>query len=240
VRPDLRVGLAISLGNSDISFNQDLSGNTASIFNAQVAAYGTWFQNGFFLDGLLGGGFNQYSIHDNVSLLASSRDANFNGTQVTVKLGGGYDWHLPGGLVLTPGLSFQDQHYNLNGYTTNGGLGPLNLTVSSKALDLVQSRIGARIAYTDLPVNGYSLTPEAHAYYIHNYGSNAVTTSAAFTGGGPAFSTSSAPRDKDEYNIGLGLTISKFGPVIFSGEYDYTGGMSAHDHMIFFRLKTEF
>ncbi len=240
VRPDLRVGLSFSLGNSDISFNQNLSGNTATIFNTQVAAYGSWFRDGFFVDGLLGGGFNRYTTRDYVSLLASSRDAGFNGTQITARLGGGYDWHLPSGVTVTPGLSLQETHYNVNGYTTTGGLGPLNLAVNSKGLDVLQSRIGARASYAFPPVNGFIFAPEAHAYYIHNYGTDAVTTTATFTGGGPAFNTSSASRDQDEFNVGLGLTVARLGPVILSGEYDYTGGASAHDHTIFFRFKTEF
>ena len=239
VRPDLRLGMAFGFGNADIEYNGNLSGNTASVWNAQLAAYGTWFQDGFYVDGVLGGGLNWYSTHENQSALGYTRTGNFNGTQFNAKLGAGYNWAAPSGLIVTPALSLQETHISMDAYTTSGA-GVLNVHVNSNSADILQSKLGARVAYPMTGYGTYTFTPEIHAYYLHNFGSDQTTMTSAFTGGGPAFNTTSPSRDRNIYNIGLGLTVAQIGPMALSGVYDYAGGATSHEHLFFFRFKTEF
>jgi outer membrane autotransporter protein len=239
VRSDLRLGMAFGFGSSDIQYSGNLAGNSASVWNAQLAAYGTWFQNGFFVDAVLGGGLNWYSTHENQTALGYTRTGNFNGTQLNAKLGVGYDWAAPNGIIVTPGLSFQETHISMDGYTTSGA-SVLNLHVNSASADILQSRVGARVAYPMTGYGTYTLTPEIHAYYLHNFGSDQTTMTSYFTGGGPGFSTTSPARDRNIYNIGLGLTVAQVGPMALSGVYDYAGGATSHEHMFFIRFKTEF
>jgi outer membrane autotransporter protein len=239
VRPDLRLGLALGFGNSNVNYDGTISGNTASLWNAQLALYGTWFRDGFFLDGLLGGGLNWYSTQENISLLGLSRSANFNGTQFNARLGAGYDWTASNGMIVTPGLSVQETHLGVDGYTTSGA-GVLNLHVNSDSTDIIQSRLGARVAYPLTGYGTYTLTPEVHAYYVHNFGSDQTTATSTFTGGGPAFTTTAPARDRDIFNLGLGLTVAQVGPLALSGVYDYSGGATSHEQTFYFRFKTDF
>jgi outer membrane autotransporter protein len=87
---------------------------------------------------------------------------------------------------------------------------------------------------------GYTYIPEMHAYYVHNFGSNSITETASFTGGGPTFGTQAAPFDRNLFNIGVGVTVAKIGRVRLMGVYDYTGGATSHDSTIFLRLSTDF
>ena len=239
VRPDLRLGVALSFGNSDVMFDGNLAGNKTSVWNTQLAAYGTWFQGGFFVDGILGGGFNWYSTHENIAALGTSRDAGFTGTQINAKLGAGYDWTAPNGLIVTPGVALQEIHLNTHSYTTHGA-GVLNVAVNGAAMDILQSRVGARVAYAFSGPGSSTLTPEVHAYYVHNFGSDQQSSTASFTGGGPNFTTTGPTRDRDTVNLGIGLTVAQVGPLAVSGVYDYAGGATSHDHTFFFRFRTEF
>ncbi len=239
VTPTIRLGLALGLGNSDVSYNGAMAGNTASVFNLQLSGYGTWSSNHWFVDGILGGGFNWYTAHENLGAFGSTRSSSFNGTQFMARVNAGYDWITPNKMVLTPSIGLQESHINTDGYTTSGA-GVLNLHVNSNSMDVVQSRLGARLSYPIKGYGTYTLTPEVHAYYLHNFGSGQISTVAAFTGGGPAFTVSTPTTDRNLFDIGVGLTITQVGPFTLNGAYDYTGGATSHDHLIYLRLKTEF
>ena len=239
VRPDLRVGLALTIGNTDIAYSGLLSGNKGSVLTTQLALYATWYQGHWFVDGAAGGGINWYTTHESAPAFGGSRDAGFNGTHLTARVGTGYDWTVSGQLTITPYASIQDTHFNLDGYTTHG-LGLLDLKVNNKAFDALQSRIGAKAAYTFVR-SGYTFTPELHSYYLHNFGADQrLTTSESFVGGGPTFSTIGPARDRDVWNVGLGLTMARIGRVTLTGTYDYLGGATASDHQFAARFKTDF
>ncbi len=239
VRPDLRVGLALTIGNTDIAYSGNLSGNKGTVLTTQLALYATWYQGHWFVDGAAGGGINWYTTHESAPAFGGNREAEFSGTHLTARVGTGYDWMVNSQLTITPYASIQDTHFNLDGYTTHG-LGLLDLKVSNKAFDALQSRIGAKAAYT-FSRGGYTFTPELHSYYLHNFGADQrLTTSASFVGGGPTFSTIGPARDRDVWNVGLGLTMAKIGRVTLTGTYDYLGGSTSSDHQVSARFKTDF
>ena len=237
LRPDLRVGLALTLGNTDIAWSGNLSGNKASDLATQATAYGTWYQGHWFVDGAASAGFDWYSTHEIQAAFGGNRDASFSGTHLSARVGTGYDWLVNSQLTVTPYASVQDVHYNVNGYSTHG-LGLLDVTVSNKAFDTVQSRIGAKVAYA-FNQGAYTLTPELHTYYQHNFSPN-LTTTESFVGGGPSFTTIVPARDRDLWNVGFGLTVAKIGRVTLTGLYDYLGGATSSDHQFSMRFTTDF
>ncbi len=237
VRPDLRVGFALTLGNTDITWSGNLAGNKASSLTTQATAYATWYQGRWFVDGAAGAGFDWFTSHETETAFGGNRDASFNGTHLSARIGTGYDWRPIDRLTVTPYVSIQDTHYDIGGYTTHG-LGLLDLTVNHKAFDTVQGRIGAKAAYT-VQQGGYTFTPELHAYYLHSFTQN-QTTSESFVGGGPTFNTITPLRDRDLWNVGFGLTVAKIGRVTLTGLYDFLGGANSSDHQLSMRFSTEF
>ena len=239
VRPDLRVGLALTIGNTDIDYSGNLAGNKASVLTTQLALYATWYQGHWFVDGVAGGGINGYTTHESAPAFGGSRDADFTGTHLTARVGSGFDWVATNQLTITPYASVQDTHFNLDGYTTHG-LGVLDLKVSNKAFDVLQTRIGAKAAFSFVRA-AYAFTPELHSYYLHNFGADrSLTTSASFVGGGPSFNTNGPARDRDVWNVGFGLTVAKIGRVTLTGTYDYLAGGTSSDHQFAARFKTDF
>ena len=244
VQPNIRVGMALTLSNTNVSYSGTLSGNTGSVFTGELALYGTWYlPNNFFLDGLLGVAYNHYNRHNLISALGLALDSDSGGTQLTAKLGAGYDYKLPAGAVITPYVSLQQFHFNFGSYSTTGGSAyGLDMHVNGESADLTQTRLGARIGEPVKLANGGVLTPEIHAYWLHDFGTNQLTTTyttadfaspTSFTMIGPAMG-------RDNADIGISATFARGAGWSFSGGYDFVGGSGISTHNFYVQLKIPF
>lgn len=238
ISPDVRLGGAFGLSNTDIVGSGLLSGNKTSDLLAQAGIYATYFKDNYFLDAIGAFGYHWYDTKENISYFGSQRTSTYNGVQFSAKVTAGYDWHTSNGMVLTPNLTFQEIHVDVDAHTTSGA-GLFNQNVSGVHFDVTQLKMGGRVAYPAEKPNGWTFTPEFHAYYVRNLDISRIKTTAAFTAGG-AFSAAGPQRDADLGNVGLGLTISQKGPFVFSAVYDLTVGETTTDNMVFLRAKTEF
>ena len=243
VTQNLRAGLAMTLSNSNINYNGSLSGNTGSIFTGELDLYGTWYQQNFFVDGLLSAAYSHYNRHNLLSALGVARDSDNGGTQLSVKIGAGYDAKLGNGAVLTPYGSVQQFHFNFGSYTTSGASAyGMDLHANSQTADITQTRLGARLAYPVKLRDGGSLAPEIHAYWLHDFGSNRLTTTytTADVAGPNSFISVGPPADRDTFDIGVGATFAKGPQWSFGGGYDYAGRSTSSGHNFYVTLKVNF
>ena len=83
--------------------------------------------------------------------------------------------------------------------------------VNGESADLTQTRLGARIGEPVKLANGGVLTPEIHAYWLHDFGTNQLTTTyttadfaspTSFTMIGPAMG-------RDNADIGISATFAR-------------------------------
>ena|GEM_PF-1568953 len=237
VRPDTRVGLAVGLTQTDISFSGPLAGNRNSALTAQAGLYGGWSQNNFFVDGAAGFGYSWYNTKENIGAFGVTRNGDFSGVQFNAKIGAGYDWHVQGAVV-TPSVTFQELHLDIDPHATSGG-GVFDLNVAGQHIDVAQLKLGSRFAYPIAQPSGWTFTPELHGYYVRNLVTTRIVTSATFLAGG-AFTSTSPARDTDVADLGLGLTIAQKGPFALSAVYDYSFGQTTKDNTFYLRAKTEF
>jgi outer membrane autotransporter protein len=237
VRPDLLVGAAVSLSNIDINMAAPLNGNTSNILTAQGGVYATWYSGDFFVDGVAAFGYNWYNSKEQISGFGLQRTSNYGGTQVSGKVGAGYNLET-GGFSIVPSVALQAVHLNLDAHTTSGG-GIFDMNVSGQQVDILQAKIGSRFSYPIAQSNGWTLTPEVHAYYVRNLDVSRITMSSTFLAGG-SFTSISPARDPDIANLGLGLAIAQKGPFSLVAQYDLSVGQSTRDNAFFLRAKTEF
>lgn len=244
VTPQFRAGAALTLSNTNLSYSGSLSGNTGDVFTAELGLYGTYYlPNNFFIDGLLAFAYNHYNQKNLISALGLSLNSDYGGTLFTAKIGGGYDYKLPAGPVITPYVSVQQYHFNFDSYTTSGGSAfDLDTHVNGSSADLTQTRLGLRVGEPVKLANGGLLTPEVHAYWLHDFGNNVLSTTYTtanfvspntFTLIGPATA-------RDMANVGIGATFSRGQGWSFSGGYDFLGGSSISTHNFYVQLKIEF
>ncbi len=239
IRPDVRLGGAIALSNANLNFAGLQSGNTATDLLFQAGVYGSYFSGNFFLDGIGAFGLHWYNTKENISAFGSQRTSNFNGVQFSAKVTAGYDWKMASGVVMTPSLTFQEIHVDLDSHQTSGG-GLFDLNVANQSFDVMQLKFGGRVAYPIARADGWKFTPEVHAYYVRNLIVSRVHSTAAFVTGGAAFTVAGPQRDPDLVDLGLGVTIAQKGPFALSARYDYTFGQTSSDNQFFLRAKTEF
>ena len=238
IRPNIRVGGAVSLSNADVKFAGLQSGNTASDLLFQAGVYGSYFSGNFFVDGLAAFGLHWFNTKENISAFGSQRTSDYSGVQFSTKITAGYDWHTASGMIVTPSATFQEIHVDADAHQTRGA-GVFNLNVSDQHLDVTQLKLGGRVAYPMTQPSGWSFTPEVHAFYVRNLTLSRVQSTAAFTSGG-AFTVSGPQRDPDLADLGIGLTIAQKGPFALSAVYDYTFGQTSSDNQFYLRVKTEF
>jgi outer membrane autotransporter protein len=241
VRPDLRLGLAVQLGNSDIRYTNVLQGNSDSIFTAQIGAYGTWrFTDHAFLDGQITYGHNSYGSTNYVTPLATTLKSNYGGNQFMGRIGVGYIWKS-GDLAVTPLLSLQQYHFDIDSYNTSGGgAAGVDEHVNGQTINITQPRIGSSLSYRFVDPNGFTAIPDLHLYYMHNFGTDHLSITGNFIASGSGFQVLTPTFGKNIVDIGAGVTVMQKGPWSVTAAYDHADAGSARQDSFFLRVRTVF
>ncbi|HET6607976.1 MAG TPA: autotransporter domain-containing protein [Rhodopila sp.] len=241
VRPDLRLGLAVQLGNADIRYTNVLQGNSDSIFTAQIGAYGTWrFTDHAFLDGQITYGHNSYGSTNYVTPLATTLKSNYGGNQFMARVGVGYLW-TSGDLAITPLLSLQQYHFDIDSYNTSGGgAAGLDEHVNGQIINITQPRIGSSLSYRFVDQNGFTAIPDLHVYYMHNFGTDHLSITGNFIASGSGFQVVTPTFGKNIVDIGAGVTVMQKGPWSVTAAYDHADAGSARQDNFYLRVRTIF
>ena len=93
------------------------------------------------------------------------------------------------------------------------GAAALNLRTDDSDSESLRSLIGARVAYEQSLPNGYTLIPEARAFWQHEYLADGETLNSTLQGGtSPGFIYQTPTGDRDSAFLGLGCgLITPFG-----------------------------
>jgi outer membrane autotransporter protein len=203
---DTRIGLGVGYAHSKV--DGKLAGNTTGFNTYQVTGYiahedGSWFANGD-----VSYGRNGYSGIRQIAFTGINRTAfaKYGGDDATVFLTTGYHFFTDD-FTVTPLVSLQATHLNLDGYTETGA-GDINLRVSSQSYDFLESGLGANVARPFDLDDGGALLPELHAKWLHEFLSQNLQNVAAFTAtGSTPFVTPGLNAARDTLNVGAGLTL---------------------------------
>jgi len=189
----------------------DINSYIGTLYGSKV------MDDGLFINGQLGFGYNDYETERTVSGVGQAK-GDTNGWQATAKVEAGKDFAMDA-ITLTPLASLQYTYVDIDGYTETGA-GGANLTVNPDAMSTVDAAVGGQIAYAYPLRNGGSLVPSAHAKYVYRMGDTALDTTSRFTGGGAAFSTGGVKADRSSVNLGAGLLLTTVGGTDLSLNYD--------------------
>ncbi len=187
-------------------------GGNTFLDSARFGGYATWGGGGgLYADAIAGGGSTHYQTKRPIRFGSVDRNAraDTHGNEFFGILGGGYDWKV-GHLSFGPSLSAQYTHLSVNGFTERGA-SSLNLRVDRQRTDSLRSYLGARVSYQWQVCEGFSLTPEARAFWQHEYLQDPYRFGAALAGGsGPGFSYQTGAPSRDALFTGIGLN-ARFG-----------------------------
>jgi len=186
---DLVGGLLLGFTSSGTS----QSNSTVDSSGGQVGLYGGWKSSGFYLDGLVDGGVNNYTTIR--TSYGGPADGTTRGMQYSFQLGAGYDWKVDQ-MKVGPLVTGQYTYVQANAFQETGSTTPLFFPNQGQG-DLT-SQLGVK-ATRVWDIGGFSLGPNLSLAWEHVYQGSLNQLQAdlgnstnAFTVDGPALGANAA------------------------------------------------
>lgn len=210
VADNTRAGAGLGYARSKID-GKALSNSTG--FNTyQATAYIAHEDGIWFADGDVSYGRNSYSGRRQIAFSGIDRTAlaKYSGEDFTGFLTTGRHFYTDD-VTITPLVSLQVTHLNVDGYTETGA-GDVNLQVASQSYNFLESGLGVNVARHFALDDGRDLLPEMHFKWLHELLSPNVRNTATFTAtGSTPFVTSGLNTAPDTLDMGAGLTLLSCG-----------------------------
>lgn len=207
------IGITGGYLNSDASL---INGGNIETDSYRGALYGTFFDGGFYLDGLVGLAYNSYDT-DRLALLGRAT-GDTEGLEFTSMLNTGYDFHS-GNLTFGPVASVAYTRVNMDGFSESGSLTPLSY--SDQEQESLRTNLGARISYV-IPAGRVRITPQARVTWQHEFMDATQSIDSSFSSGpGPVFTVDGPEMGRDSALVTAGLTV-QFNPSVAAYAF-YTG-----------------
>lgn len=202
------VGLSIGYSRSEIDLMDEGKIESDGV---KAAIYAMYQRGGFFVEGLVGGGYNSYDTKRSAFLGNAQGDTN--GVQFDAYLGVGYDvkW---GNWTVTPMASLLYTLVGIDGFDEIGSLVPLK--IDSQSASSLRLRLGPRIAYTT-HVGAVRVTPFFSAQWQHEFLDDELPLDARFANDPDHVFTVHGPRigrDSVLLSSGLNLAWSRYAAYI--------------------------
>jgi uncharacterized protein YhjY with autotransporter beta-barrel domain len=193
--------LGVSVGYTHT--NSDLyPGGTLDTDGGKAAIYATYYRDGFFSEGLIGGGYNSY---DSKRLALIGRGiGSSTGEQFDAYYGLGYDVRM-GKFTLTPMASLLYSLVGINGFNERGSLVPLH--IESQHESSLRVRVGPRLAYTGM-VGHLRVTPSISAQWQHECLDDQYPLNARFLGSGSLFTVMGPRIGRDSALLTAALNVA--------------------------------
>ncbi len=195
-------GLAVSYAHTEVNWAHDRG--EGDVETLRVGPFATYTQGGLFLDAWATCGFHWNDTERDVVVGALRRqaDADYGANDVSMYLGGGYDFELSG-FTLSPTASLQYTCYRQEGFRESGG-GGAGLRVGAETFHSLRSRLGVRLA-RELAMEKVTLVPEVFAGWSREYIED-QSLDASFLAGGTKFTTDQGGLGGDSAYFGAGVS----------------------------------
>lgn len=184
INDSLSVGVLVGYSSS----NSDMSdGGSIDADGFSAAVYAQYVSNEWFLESMIGGGYNSYD---------TDRDA-LNGMAHGDTYGGDLDGYLSfgkdlrsGSLTITPFASLLYTRIGINEFDEVGSSHPLQ--IENQAADSLRSRLGLRASQTFVQ-GGFLITPYASAQWQYEFLDDAPAVNYRFSNGAGGTATATGP-----------------------------------------------
>lgn len=221
---DYRLGdhaaVGLTTGYASTTGNGRTDG-AVKIDSGKLGLYGTVFGRGFFLNGVVGGGLNNYDTKRDT--IGGNARGDATGKDFSALLGTGYTYRK-GGLSVGPIASLRYSWVGIDGFTEHGSLAPLRISDQSEAS--LKSTAGLQTSYA-FQLGKTIVTPQVRAQWQHEYLDTARGIGASFLPGG-AFTVHGPEIGRDSLLLDLGTSVQLTQSV---GVYAfYTGNLGGKNY----------
>jgi autotransporter-associated beta strand protein len=185
VSDTLTVGMSLgyAVTSSDLVDDGEIK-----VDGGRAALYGQYYDHGFFVEGLLGGGFNSYETKR--SALQGIAKAGTQGGELDAAATFGYDAKL-GGLTVTPLAGLLYTLVGIRGADESGSLQPLHFENQSESS--LRGRIGVRASF-DGKCGAATVTPSLSAEWQRQFDGTELAFDSRFANGAGAPFTVHGPK----------------------------------------------
>jgi uncharacterized protein with beta-barrel porin domain len=224
---DKMVGQNLALGAT-----LDYDGTEASLVNNGIVdvqsgrggLYGTWFKDNTYLEGSIGSGYNHYTTER--TALGGTASGETDGYEFDTMFGGGYQSKY-GAWGFGPVANIQYTLVEVNGFTENGSLAPLQLDDNFSRSLLTHVGESVSYAWQLAPV---TLTPQMQLLWQHEFLDQDRAIDSQFaSGAGNIFRVTSPEIGRDSLILDAGFT-AQFSPRV-SGFLFYQGDLARENYM---------
>ena len=203
----LAAGVLFDYNHTDAK--TDANGSKTKVDSYSPGLFATFFQDGYYFNGLFSYGYNQYSNNRNLNFggLSSTANSSPSGGQYVGNFDFGYDFKPDKHWILGPTLGVTYTHLDIDSFNETGA-GAADLSVNTQHADSVRSRLGSHVVY-QFHSGPFLFQPNFTAAWQHEYldDSSGITSQFNIPGSSP-FTIQTAAPSRDSALLGLGVTAT--------------------------------
>jgi len=201
---NLAAGVLMNYNHTDAK--TDANGSKIKVDSYSPGLFGTYYKDGFYVNGLFSYGYNDYTNSRNIPFMGATAHSSPSGNQYVTNFDGGYDFRPEKHWIVGPTLGLTYTHLDVDSFNETGA-NAANLNVSSQSADSVRSRLGGHVVY-QAHVGWVTLQPNFTAMWQHEYADNGSGITSQFNiPGSGAFTIQSAAPNRDSALLGFGVNM---------------------------------
>jgi autotransporter-associated beta strand protein len=205
VNPTITIGAYTGYEGTYAKYNGGSSIIDNSVRFGVFGTYGKTDGRGFYVNAILGGGYNQYQVTRNIQFPGINRTANSQPAagELNTMLAGGYNFRK-GNWTFGPTTSLQYTYLGVNGFSETGAQS-LNLTSGGWNTASLLGSLGAQVSYTWQATKDLVVIPQMNLSWQHEFLQNSYAINS--TMGGANFANLSNAPLRDYLYTGIGVTF---------------------------------
>ena len=223
--------IGAGLGNMTNKVHWKNNGGHGRINGGIATIYGTWFTDGFYVDGALTGGFNHYKINRNIIFTGINKTAKskHNGLEFTPHLGIGYEINMS--CYAVEPFATVDWAYVRDKRYSESGAGVLDLNVNSRKSSGLRSEFGG-ILSKDIKIEEGVFAAELKLSYVQKNPVKKGSLVEGLSGQSTTFGVDDNNKAQHLFSPGVGVTLSMDSGLFASARYDAELSSKSKSHLI--------
>lgn len=231
------LGLAAIYAHTKIK--SSYSAKKTDLDNYELNLYaGKAFDN-FFINALIGVGFNQYDSERRIGIIPAVAQADYNGKSYIARAEIGSNMRFGNEFIFTPTLMLTAAKNTIESYSESGA-GTLNIHVNNDNVNFFEARVGSALSKNFRISRDNILTPTIFAYYGYDFAGDRQKATANFVGQTATFANNAARIAQGSLRAGVGAKLYNVKDVSLSAEYSYDRRVGYNSHMGALRLRYNF
>jgi outer membrane autotransporter protein len=199
-------------------------GGHIDVDSGRGGLYATWYDHGFYLDGAIYGGHNNYD--SSRAGLGGLATGGTEGEEWSTFICGGYDFHFAS-LVVGPLAALQYTSVHIDGFNESGSLAPM--AIHAETAESLRSDVGFRAFYL-WQIGKVLVEPAIRAAWEHEYKYSALPITASFVGMPESSATFFGPNEgHDSAVVSAGISAQWTPAIMTYLNYDGQFGRQNYD-----------